>query len=362
MGIIRFILALSVVVFHSNNSFLGADLMGGMLAVQMFYVISGFYMTLILNEKYINQNNSYFLFISNRFLRLYPLYYLIFITAIVVNLILYFQFDKSIVQFEIIKNYWDKLSFSTIFYIILANLTIFGQDISLFLGLNLIDGNLFFTPDFNSTNPKVGNFMVLGQAWTISIELMFYLIAPLILRKKKRIVFIILLLSIAIRLIIHFGLNLKNDPWTYRFFPSELFYFLMGYFCYKIYDYFKNYQIPKVYLLGGLITLSILSIFYGNIFKLLHSPSLQSLWHLIYFIIFISLLPFIFNYTKNNKTDTAIGDLSYPLYLCHGIFIEVSYIVDYNIYFIVINSVVFAYLLNKLISSRIEIYRQKRVV
>ena len=50
MGIIRFLLAISVVIAHTSSVY-GFKLVGGQIAVQAFYMISGFYMTLILNEK-----------------------------------------------------------------------------------------------------------------------------------------------------------------------------------------------------------------------------------------------------------------------------------------------------------------------
>jgi peptidoglycan/LPS O-acetylase OafA/YrhL len=69
MGVLRTLLALSVVLSHSGPLF-GIELVGGQLAVQSFYMISGFYMTMVLTEKYVNANSSYRLFISNRILRL----------------------------------------------------------------------------------------------------------------------------------------------------------------------------------------------------------------------------------------------------------------------------------------------------
>ncbi|MCF8321913.1 MAG: acyltransferase family protein [Flavobacterium sp.] len=81
MGFLRFILAISVVLAHSSSIY-GFGLVGGKTAVQAFYIISGFYMTLILNEKYIGNNNSYKLFITNRFLRLYPIYWIILLLTV----------------------------------------------------------------------------------------------------------------------------------------------------------------------------------------------------------------------------------------------------------------------------------------
>ena len=74
MGILRFLLAISVVAHHCGP-ILGFDFVGGQVAVQSFFIISGFYMSLILNEKYVGINSSYKLFITNRLIKLYPIFY-----------------------------------------------------------------------------------------------------------------------------------------------------------------------------------------------------------------------------------------------------------------------------------------------
>lgn len=51
MGLIRILLAISVIIAHTE-SILGFNMVGGTLAVQAFFIISGFYMALILSEKY----------------------------------------------------------------------------------------------------------------------------------------------------------------------------------------------------------------------------------------------------------------------------------------------------------------------
>ncbi len=77
MGTLRFILALSVAYGHLAVplSFPTAD-----VAVQSFFVISGFYMALVLNEKY--GAGSYWLFVSNRLLRLWPTYFVVLILSL----------------------------------------------------------------------------------------------------------------------------------------------------------------------------------------------------------------------------------------------------------------------------------------
>lgn len=88
MGVLRFLLAVSVVLAHSTDIF-GFSLVNSVVAVQAFYIISGFYMTLILNEKYIGKSNSYRLFITNRFLRLYPIYWVVLLLTTLGSLTVY---------------------------------------------------------------------------------------------------------------------------------------------------------------------------------------------------------------------------------------------------------------------------------
>jgi peptidoglycan/LPS O-acetylase OafA/YrhL len=82
MGLFRMIFAISVMINHSYPLF-GYTLLGADIAVRSFFIVSGFYMGLILNEKYIKKRASYWLFLSNRLLRIYPLY---LVTLLIISL------------------------------------------------------------------------------------------------------------------------------------------------------------------------------------------------------------------------------------------------------------------------------------
>lgn len=85
MGLIRFLLALSVVIVHSSP-LLGLEIIPGSQAVHSFYIISGFYMTMIFVEKYEGTERPLYYFFSNRVLRLYPLYLLVIILTVLLSL------------------------------------------------------------------------------------------------------------------------------------------------------------------------------------------------------------------------------------------------------------------------------------
>ena len=83
MGIYRFLLALNVVIFH----LLGVPAIGP-FAVFSFFVLSGFLMTLIMKETYGYSLSGLSKYAMNRFLRLFPSYWvLLLITILAIGLV-----------------------------------------------------------------------------------------------------------------------------------------------------------------------------------------------------------------------------------------------------------------------------------
>lgn len=74
MGTLRLLLALTVVVGHAHLKG-GSPVLESGFSVRLFFIISGFYMALILNEKYVGPG-AHRLFWVNRVLRLGPTYLL----------------------------------------------------------------------------------------------------------------------------------------------------------------------------------------------------------------------------------------------------------------------------------------------
>jgi peptidoglycan/LPS O-acetylase OafA/YrhL len=354
MGLLRFLLALSVLASHSGKIF-GLQFTDSMVAVQTFFIISGFYISFILNEKYIGLN-SFRVFIVNRFLRLFPIYWFILILTVsacfLFQIKYHYQWQVSC-YYEYIHS--NNFSVATFLGLIFTNLFIFGQDILNFFGMNATDGSVFFTTNYLSQNPQLNSFLFVPQAWSISLELMFYIIAPLILTKKLPVIISIIITSILLRYI--FLTNGFNpNPWNYMFFPSELAFFLSGYISYFIYKKIKEKNISSIFLKSIFVVMIGFTIFFEFIMDSNFKISL-------YYLIIVFAIPFLFKLTRNNAIDRYVGELSYPIYISH---IFVLMFVGTNHFFTIeskattlaLCTILFSMLINKFISAPIEKIRQ----
>jgi peptidoglycan/LPS O-acetylase OafA/YrhL len=355
MGTIRFLLAIAVIMAHAGDIF-GYRHIDGIIAVQSFFIISGFYMSMILNEKY-HMKNSYGLFISNRLLRLFPTYFFIIFITLIAAVFLQMNGFKQ----EFFENIVKVNTFSKIYASVL-NILILGQDTSLFLGFDT-SGSLHFIDNFRNSNPQVYTLFLCPPAWSLSLELMFYFIAPIFVKKNYIFIITLMFFSFLLRIIIYWSGH-QYDPWLYRFFPTELLFFLAGNLSYRIYKFITHFNFnPKF----G---------FYAYVFMLLFILTFNFMpakyfvkQYLLYSMLAITI-PFIFIYTKKNTVDRFIGELSYSIYLSH-IFILmyclplIKQFIDFSKYeclAAVLLTTLFSILIILLLTKPIDKYRDKRVL
>jgi peptidoglycan/LPS O-acetylase OafA/YrhL len=214
MGLIRVLLALSVVFSHTWTGSGTGPLPGGPIAVQCFFMISGFYMSLILgSDRYREQPVKFWL---NRGLRLYPVYWLLAAASFA---------NTFLVAPEIISAFWA-LGLKPVLLLCFANVFLFGQDLIFWLGTK--GGELFWTSSaWSLPEPRLQNYVLIGPAWSLSIELMFYLIAPWVVKWTSRTLVLLVVASLVARHVAY-AAGLTFMPWTYMFFPFELAFFLLG--------------------------------------------------------------------------------------------------------------------------------------
>lgn len=333
MGFLRLFFALSVVIHHSSPTFFGFNFFDSSIAVTGFFVISGFYMALILQEKYV-QKHSYNLFISNRLLRIYPTYWLILLLTIIINIILSVQGSA---------------------HFLYANIVDFIRD-----------ATILVRTDYFELDPNKFQVLTIGPAWTLVLELLFYLMAPFIVNSMKKIIFFMIISISARYLLYHFAV-LHNIQPSVRFFPVELVFFLLGALSYKIYDKVKNHNWNTIFLYS-LAGLFILFTFLYNYLPFDHTIGRWSnMKENIYIAILFLAIPFCFLISKKSKFDKAFGDLSYPVYISHTlvIFGVSTYIhtihTDLSALLIIMITLWLSYIIVKLFEHPIDMWRQRRI-
>jgi peptidoglycan/LPS O-acetylase OafA/YrhL len=355
MGLFRLLLALSVVIEHVG--WLGRFRpLGARQAVETFFVISGFYMALILNEKYTGAG-SYRLFITNRFLRIYPAYWCVLVISIGV----YLMKSHGHLVGGPLAIYHAHLRPGALAFLHAANLFIFGQDAVLFLGANA-HGHLYFTANFQKTIPQLYSFMYCPPAWTLSLELTFYILAPWLVRRSAKFLSILILASLGLRVFLRYGVGLTDDPWTYRFFPTELAFFLAGAIAYRMYRELKIHPPSEIQLRAWLIAL--LAAFFA--YQWIPTPARPAGQWLFYLLAFFAI-PRIFLLSKSSALDRYVGELSYPVYLTHFIVITFLQLVWYRMHWtggfgvtVVIATLAASMLLIQLLINPIDRLRQRR--
>lgn len=292
MGFIRLLLALTVLSSHARSSI---HLIGPVGAVECFFIISGFYVAMILTEKYTDVGAFYF----NRALRIFPVYWLVLALATGATLIVGANPNlRAALQSDW---GWDAKALMT-----LANLGIVGSDAMMFTFPN---PNLEFTANFYASAPQLYKYHAIPQAWSLPLELAFYALAPFVARTPARLAMLVGAgLAIKALTISVFGFA---DPWTYRFFPSEIAMFALGGLAFHALRRLRDrrwFQSAAPWVAAGVV---------GCILFYPFAPNAAPLADMAFLVLFATALPFAFTATRTSRIDRFVGDLSYAVYLVH---------------------------------------------
>jgi peptidoglycan/LPS O-acetylase OafA/YrhL len=351
VGALRFVLAMSVLSAHL--AFYPTGLphpLNPDVAVQGFYIVSGFLITLVLHEKY---SGSLWLFYSNRALRIFPIYWATIIVYLIVDLLadtkIFPAAPAALEAYRIptvsswVAQNGSALGPGSIISLILTNTFIFGQD---FLAFIRKDGTVsMMTPDL-----FYHLFIVIRVAWTIAIELGFYLIAPFVVRRVSVIAW--LLVGSLLAQLLCYKFSALNPGWYSRIFPFALAWFMAGALAYHGYVRLRPRSKElgvKRYAIAATIAVALLTVAY---------PWLP-LARPLYLCAVALCLPGVVLLGRLNPLDKVLGDLSYPVYLVHPLFMIV--ILPTRQVVPVVLSVALAYLLTVLLEKPLDLYRQSRV-
>jgi peptidoglycan/LPS O-acetylase OafA/YrhL len=310
MGVLRFLLAYSVVFMHYGRP-PGLHLLFGSSVVQGFFIISGFYMALVLSEKY-NTKASIWDFYVARALRIFPAYFVVFLLALVSFFIMgrnnWVESGQSVV---------DLLSATALqqFLIVFPNIFILGQDILCYIYFSGRD--VFFTNIPTEPVKYSNQYILIPQAWTIALELYFYALAPFLNRWKTWALASIVMASLLLRLTFSY-FEANAYLWLYIFFPSNAAFFILGMISYRLYRWGRHYwdnsliNIPSVAILA---TMPLTYAWWAPISGAISARFLPD-GHLFLYVAPL-LLPGAFAASRNWAWDRKIGELSYSIYIVH---------------------------------------------
>jgi peptidoglycan/LPS O-acetylase OafA/YrhL len=312
VGYLRVLLALTVAVGHLPSGMHGYGrpestiiFVGVIVAVKLFFIISGFYMAMIFHKHYATPR----MFLVSRAVRLFPAYWLTMAFCVAAAL----WFKTPNVGPLLNLDFWYLVREPVAaFLFTLSNLTFLGIDFSSFICVQLTEPIQFA---FNWKIPcPEGQLLLLTRAvvppaWTLSLEWYFYLLVPLFCGLTTRRVAFIAGCSFLLTLFIAVFANFH--PWNRAFFPAELYLFLLGFLAYRL-----KHFIPRAVgcACALLVVVTILAYQHIPIFDW-RDPAGANF--VLYFA-FAAALPTLFEIGSQIPGERLAGDLSYPMYICHA--------------------------------------------
>lgn len=283
MGILRFTLAILVLISHTGRTIHGLN--PGVMAVVAFYVISGYVMASLIERHYAGQSQTGY-FYGDRLLRIYPQYALYAIAT-------------------------------AVWYATIGHSTPFLAPAP---GLHDALNNLLIVPlNFFMYN-GADRFTLIPPAWSLGAELLFYALAPFMWR-HWRWALALGTASLGIQILAWHG-QLNTDWWGYRLLPGVLWIFLLGMALQRYRQSHPGAQRKAVMalpMLAALITLYLHQS--GHLVKPYNREVLLGL------ALAIPLVHALGQYTPQNPRlrhlDTWLGNCSYGIFLNHFLLIWV---------------------------------------
>lgn len=297
--LLRLLAAISVVFFHTIHRLeieiysVVKSFFSFIPGVPIFFFISGFLISLSYSKSTSLKN-----YIKKRVLRIYPALYLCLVLS--VGFVFYIGYLK--IDILLTKDFWMW---------ILAQVS-FIQ---------------FYNPEFLRS---YGVGALNGSLWTISVELQFYILVPILYsflndnNKNKYLISLIVVFSLLNILLTTLGnsSDFRSQSMLYKlFFVSFIpwFYmFLIGMFIQENFDKFKVlYEMRSLYKIGySIIALTIYHIYGMN-------P--------ITFFLIITVV-FIFVYSLRNLSYKLLreNDYSYGIYIYHAVVINYFVYLEYS--------------------------------
>ena len=269
----------------------------GVHAVEVFFVISGYLMTLVVNERYGCDAAGFGRFWSNRILRLYPSYWVVLSLTVVTIFLVGQDFTrefKSVIYFP-------------------GTIAGWLQNISM----------LYLSIDPLTVEPRMSD-----ATWALTVELFYYFLISIGISRSKLITYVWFGASILYLIAIT---ALKFDlRWYYNIIFAGSLPFSVGALCYhhrqEIFGLLERYQIRSWQLFCAALVIILGATYFPRIYLLeVDFPGSATLFHLLLPATILPAVIALFASIRDpwlpfgRRTDKVFGDLSYPVYISHWV-------------------------------------------
>jgi peptidoglycan/LPS O-acetylase OafA/YrhL len=306
MGALRLFLAVCVAYGHSGLLLFGVRLIDPFKAVMVFFAISGFLITYVLQAKYCHGAWRKTFWI-NRALRIYPAYLTMLALTIAAGIAgivdLGYGYGRFGSPLHNLITYFDGATPLTRAILWGSNVTTLGLDAMRALRFDPSTGSLVLQGGISGRG-----FALMGQAWTLGTELLFYALAPFIVRRIETIAAALLLcaaLSVT-RLPIVFPLLIGDEVGFagengYGYLP----FFLAGAaMCHAWRGTWRELSVA----LGALLFLAVIE--------------QRDIFYAVFIVAAVTALAPLFSLTRRWALDSFLGELSYPVYITHFLLLQ----------------------------------------
>ena len=325
-GVYRFALALLVMIGHLWPQLASKS---GTYAVFSFYMLSGYLMTFVLREVYGMDRKGIVRFLFNRFLRIYPLYWVVAVMTLFLLL--------SGISWEGYRDSAIVVPKDFVHWIV--NVLVFG------LAKGVVD--------FHMSGQRL-----VSAAWSLHVELCFYLMMAFVLSRKDCVVVVWIVVS----LIYTAWMVVHGYSWQERYFPlaAASLPFSLGAGCYLLVrrgikvPVFFCVVAPVVFLAHAISS----SFVYGEAALPMGKGFYISLCMSLFVIISLSTIDAREKFVS--AIDKMIGSLSYPIFLLHqivGMVVSAAYGIGPGrrlFWVTLLFSVTVSLILNILVESQVE--------
>ena len=275
MGVYRFFLALCVLYSHAFGNVLGKN--PGVMAVISFFVISGYVMTLLIQKHY-STPGSIPAYLLDRAMRLFPQYiiYLAITLTVLLTVGLENEFVEKIDLGRVILN---ALILPVGFYM-------FGLYHSLYI----------------------------PPAWSLGLEMSFYLVFPFYLLMTSSVQQLVLLCSLGVAVAAYCGI-INTDWFGYRLLPGTFFIFSLG-AALAAPTRFHVLLLPAV--VTGSSIAAFASLMWPDVLGVPHNFEVSS--GIVIGVAAVALL----KSSEFSQMDEFLGSLSYGVFLNHYLLIMIA--------------------------------------